>query len=104
MKQIDFINKIVELKAANPDAEIKMCVSNEFADDYGWTAHEITRVELSPYIEIDERIYTDKDSAIEEIYDTVDDGKMSAEELEMAADAFYKENVIIAICVYTDLK
>lgn len=102
MKQIDFINWIVELKAANPDAEIKMCVSNERDCDYIWTAHHITRVELSPYIALDECIYTDKDSAIEEIYDTVDDGKMSDKELEMAADAYYKENVIIAICVYTE--
>lgn len=57
MKQIELVNKIVQLSKENPDAEIKLCVSNDLAADFGWTAHKIKRVELSSWLVINEMCF-----------------------------------------------
>lgn len=105
MTQVEFVQKIMYLAAANPEAEIKVCVDNEFADDYGWTAHKITRVELSEWIPLDERIYTDEDLAKDEILDMLFDaekhGGLSDSEFEAMVDKYYRQHVVDAICIHT---
>lgn len=104
--QIELVNKIVELQKSNPDAEIKICVSNDLADDCGWTVHKISRVSLDNWIEVNEGIFTDEDTAKDEIMDMLYDEipkVHSAKEFNSLVDDYYNKHAITAICVYTSV-
>ncbi len=71
MTQLEYLEKAVQLKRENPGADIHICVaSEEMQLDFGWTAHEISRVELGYwYCPGTEQIYTDVDEVIEKLSD-----------------------------------
>ena len=100
MTQIELVKKIVSLAKENPSAEIKFCVENEFADgEFGWTSHEIVRVELCDWIVVGDTIYTDSDAAKDEIFEMFSDTGTADE--KASVDAYFNHHVIKAICVYT---
>lgn len=103
--QRDFIKEIQKLADDNPKAPIKICVDSEEVLDYGWTAHKITRVELSCWIEFDERIYTDEDIAKDAIGEMLYDSgtkDLSDSDYQTMIDKYFSEHAIEAICVYTN--
>ena len=100
--QLELITEVAALALVNPLAKIKICVDNELADEFGWTAHEIRSVKLTIWIEIDERIYTDEDSARDAIGDMIyDNRKISLNNLDVQIDKYLKDNSITAICIFT---
>lgn len=104
MNQIEFVRKILLLAAKNPKAEIRICVDNEFAAEFGWTSHKIRKVELSVWIELNERIYTDECSAKDEIANLLWDDNEDLNDLEFdrLVDDYFDNNSTDAICVFTE--
>ena len=101
MTQIQLVQRIVDLVAKNPNAEIKICVDGEIAAEFGWTAHKIIRVETSVWIEIRERIFTDESSAKDEIASMLSDVGLNTAEFAASVDEYFNQYAMNAICIYT---
>jgi hypothetical protein len=101
-EQIEFIKEILRLKEENPNAEIKICVDNEFAEDCGWTSHRIKRVELCSWIVIGEHIYTDEDLAKDDLMDELYISDLSTKDSNSLVDMHFSEGAVEAICVFTE--
>ncbi len=105
MKQLELVNKIQALKLENPDALIRICVDNdELTDDHRWTVHEITRVELAAWIELDDTVYTGEHDAKEAIEEMIYDNNkpLEKETFNSLVDEYFSTHCIDAICVYTN--
>ena len=102
--QEEFLKFILQLKAENPEMEVKLCVDNsELCDDAGWTAHKIYRVEIAPFwYRNDERIETDVCTILDELEERVrEDFGFSDVRTKALAEMRYAEEVKYAICVFT---
>jgi hypothetical protein len=102
--QIDHIKAILTLSQENPDAILRFCVDGDAICDYGWTAHTIDRVEFCCWIEVNERIYTEEDSAKDEIGEMIYDKNtknLSDADYDLLIDEYYNNHKIDAICVFT---
>lgn len=102
--QAFFLQYVLELKAENPEMEVKFCVdSSELCDDAGWTTHKICRVEIAPFwYRNDERIETDVCTILDELEERVwEDFGFSGVRTKALAEMRYAEEVKYAICVFT---
>jgi hypothetical protein len=99
--QIEFVREIIELSEKHPSAQIKLCVDGDEVEEYGWTAHEIRRVELLRWVEVNEQIYTDEKSAKYEIQDMLFNSDIHPDELKKQVDDYFEEHAVDAICVFT---
>ena len=62
------IKNLVGLIEEHPDMDVKLMVDNEtLAEGWAYTAHIITRAEVSYYAESDGQVFTDYDDYIEEL-------------------------------------
>ena len=67
-KQIEYLKKSIELSEQHPEMEVIIGVNrDEILDDFVWTRHKITSVEISLYYEQDEKIITDIDEMREDM-------------------------------------
>jgi len=80
--QIELLKEAVKIAEENPTLEIIIAAnSDELLQEYGWTKHQITSVEISQYCEHDDKIITDIDELIENMeYDL--DRDVTEEEAE----------------------
>lgn len=104
MTQLEMVKKIISLAVAHPEAKINFCVDDDFAAEFGWTKHKIKRVGLTTWIEVDERIYTDEDSAKDGIADMLYDGnnrELSQQDFDYLVDEYFRENSTESISVFT---
>jgi len=111
--QEEFLKEILELKAANPDNELKFCVDCDTLDsDYTWMVQKIYKVEVSPWYQEDETIYTGDDD-IKELFENqiLDDDKTFIEiaeentetmtrRIDSMVEKRYAEEVVEVICVF----
>ena len=66
--QREMLAEALRLAKENPEAEIHVCVaSDELLEDYAWTGHVITRVELGWWYVHNERIFTDPAELADEL-------------------------------------
>jgi len=109
--QEELLQDILNLKKENPELEIHFCIScEEMTDEYGWVKQKISRVEIDPWFEADERIMTDKDEILEyfenELIERFEDefygSDIDEDSITEQAQERYDREVIKAICVYTD--
>lgn len=101
--QIEFLKKAIKLKNENPEMDIHFCAcSDELLNDFAWTAHLISKIEINPWLQDDERIYIDEDEIKEYYKDLHADDNITDDELNILIDNLYKENVKDAICIYTN--
>lgn len=98
--QEEFLEEILSLKKENPDYEIQFCIDSEQMLEFGWTAHKIGKVEVSPWWVSGETIYTDEEEILEQIEEKLY-MEYPEEELNNAVKKLYNEEVKTAICVYT---
>jgi hypothetical protein len=98
--QEQFLQEILELKTKNSEMEIHFCVDSDEILDTGWTAHKITKVEISPWFCYDERILTDEDE-IKEHFENMADYELPEKEMEAHIESRYESEVKMAICVFT---
>lgn len=98
--QEEALKLILKLKEENPEFEIHFCIDSDQLLEYGWTAHKISKVEVCPWFEDGERIYTEEEEIIEHFEDFLYNSD-SEKSLEEQIDILYKENVKTAICVHT---
>lgn len=98
--QEQFLQDILDLKQMHPSKEIHFCVDSQEVLDEGWTAHQITKVELSSWFCDDERILVD-DDVITEYFTDMADPELSELELEVHVNNRFMSEVKMAICVYT---
>lgn len=69
MGQRELLTEALRLANENPDAEIHVCAaSDELLEDYAWTGHHISKVELGWWHVDGDRIYTDPDE-LQEVLD-----------------------------------
>lgn len=99
--QEQFLREILELKTNNSEMEIHFCVDSDEILESGWTAHMITKVEVSPWYAEGERIYTDEDEIKEHFEDLLYDEDIGDSELESLVNEMYSQQVKEAICVFT---
>ncbi len=100
--QEEFLQEILDLKKQHPEADIHFCVDSDEILEYGWTAHKITRVEISPWwFDGGERIETDEDVIRDKMKNILFVDGMTDEECKKAVDEQYQKEVKEAICVYT---
>ena len=108
--QEEFLQEILALKAERPELDIHFCVDNEEINpDYSWTAHQITRIEVSPWFDEGEEILTDTEEIMESLENQVFSGKtreeaeaISGEEADAIVNEMYDAQVKQAICVFTN--
>lgn len=98
--QEQFLQEILDLKSKNPEMEIHFCVDSDEILDIGWTAHIITKIEVSPWFCDDERILTDE-YEIKEHFENMADYELPEKEIEAHVEARYESEVKMAICVFT---
>ncbi len=103
--QEEFLKEILELKAANPDKELKFCVDCDTLDgDYGWMVQKIYKVEVSPWYQEDETIYTEDDAIKELFEDQIRDNdtfsEMNEDTIDSMVEKRYAEEVVEVICVF----
>jgi len=64
----DKIKELIKLVSENPEMSVKIMVaSDEMAEDYAYTKHEIKSIKISDWIEYDEKFFTDIDNYIEDV-------------------------------------
>lgn len=108
--QEEFLQEILALKAERPELEIHFCVDNEeICADYSWTAHKITRVEVSPWFDEGEEILCYAEDIMEALENQLFSGKtreeaeaISSEEADAIVNEMYDAQVKQAICVFTN--
>jgi hypothetical protein len=102
--QEDFLNEILKLKSENPELDIKFCVCSEQIYESGWTYHEISKVEVCPWYQEEEEIFTSKGEIIERLTYLIEcemfDDEVTDYEINQIAEERYK-SVKQAICVFT---
>jgi hypothetical protein len=102
--QRELLNELMDLVAANLSLPIRVCASSdELLPDYGWTAMEISRVEISPWYETEDIILTDREEIHADIDNNIADDYQdkSDEEYEKIVQQIYNREVKRVICVYT---
>lgn len=83
-KQRELLNKAVLLAQAYPDVQIHVCVDNdEIAEDFRWTSHHISKVELGEWATYNEKIFVDKSDYFDEV-EWMEDIELTEEELDAA--------------------
>jgi len=102
MTQIEYVNKIIEINKAYPNAEIHfMVASDETEEDYSYTEHKIKDVVLTNWFvkENDESLY-DIDMIIDylELTGQIQDTMSESEITELVAS-----KTVPAIIVYTGI-
>ena len=75
MTNLDFLKKAVSLAEENPELLIHICVDGDEVLEFGWTSHIIHDVKVGYWIRIEGRIFTDLESAIDEIFDNTEENK-----------------------------
>lgn len=102
--QEDLLNEILKMKYLNPELDIKFCVGSEQVYESGWTYHEISRVEICPWYQEEEMIFTDKGGIIQRFIELIEceifDDDVTDYEINQIAEERYK-SVKQAICVFT---
>jgi hypothetical protein len=103
--QEHYLNEILKLKKINPEMEIHFCVDSETVYEFGWTYHEITRVDICPWYEDDEYIHVYKWSIENRIkekeFDSEEYDNIPDSELNRMVEEIYDKIVKQAICVFT---
>lgn len=99
--QIDFIQEIAALHAANPEYEIHFFVRGDETTEFAYTAQLITKVEVAYWYPSGEIIMTDEDEIREQLgYEISEDKSLSENEINnMVNNAF--ASVSLAIVAYT---
>lgn len=99
--QIDFINEIAALHAANPELEIHFCVDSDEVLEFGWTAHRVTGVKVGYWYTSGERIYTSEEEIKDCFaYEIEDDLELESNEIERIVNNRFVD-IPKAILVYT---
>jgi hypothetical protein len=104
--QLELLKLIIELKEKYPDYKIIFCVdNNELTDDYSWTEHELSFVEVSYYYKDTYGhiyIYEDEIKDYFELLlcDTIKDDLLLEKEIQKKFDT----EVSQVICVHTKAK
>jgi hypothetical protein len=101
MKQEDHINRILNLKRANPSMDIHFCMDGDNAYEYGWTPHEITEVKICPWYVVGEQILIDETDIKLSIEEDIDERayRIPGEVMGMVIERYSK--IKKAICVFT---
>lgn len=100
MEQIEFIQKIIDLKKQNPDMDIRFCIdSGDVLDIHRWSYHKIYHVEIRPWYQTGEVIWTNEDDIRTAIADDlITNGYTDDESLiDFGYDRCEK-----AICIFTE--
>ena len=101
--QVEFLEEILKLKKENPDFEIHFCVASEEVVEFEkWTQHEITRVEILPWLENGEKIFINEKDIRDFFVGESDFDCWSKEELDKVVTDRYDAAVKMAICVFTN--
>jgi len=99
--QIDFINEIATLHAANPEYEIHFFVRGDETTEFAYTAQLITKVEVAHWYPDGETIMTDEDEIREQLgYEISEDKSLSENEINNMVDNAFA-SVPLAIIAYT---
>jgi hypothetical protein len=100
--QQEFLQEIIDLASQNPTLPIHFCAASDELDDTSrWTMHKITLVEICPWWELNERIYTDMDEIRETMEDNISDNFTDSADLAATIETWIATAVTQAICVYT---
>jgi hypothetical protein len=84
-KQLQLLKEAVVLIEANPTYEVHVCaVYDEFAPEYHWTNHQITKVEIQWWYTNRERIIVGLDE-IRDHLECVEDRDVTEEEVKSKA-------------------
>lgn len=95
--QLELLKEAVALAEANPEAGIHICAySSELIDDYAWTKHQISSVELDWLYTNDDHIIVGVDNIRDCLDYPKDDDEPGATEAEAIAVSS------LAILIYTD--
>ena len=100
--QIEFIHEVAALHAANPEYEIHFCVDSDESvlDDSSWVAHKITKVEVRPWLIVDEKLIDDAELIWDHFENEFWD-EASGQELKNLIENAVAD-VPLAICIYTN--
>ena len=101
--QVEFLEEILRLKKENPDFDIHFCVASEEVVEFDkWTKHQITRVEVLPWLQNDEKILLAEKDIRDFFVGEADFGYWTKEEMDKFVGDRYAEAVKLAICVFTN--
>jgi hypothetical protein len=101
--QEQFLQETLDLKKENPNLEIVFCTAyDELCDEHAWSCQQIESIQILPWYEYKERIYSDEEDIREKMLDELDedDDTRSDEEMEKLIDEMYTERIKQKICVY----
>jgi len=100
MTQETFLNRILDLKRANPEMEIHFCIDSEEINDAGWTDHKIVNVEIMPWYQEGEEILVYRDHIFDHFTNSLPLDIPADEAVKIVEERFRNE-VKYAICVFT---
>lgn len=101
--QREWLQEVTDLVESNSEMEIHFCVDSEKALEFGWTAHIISKVEISPWFCDDGRIFVDEDQIKNHLEDLhFWNSNLTLEEIKKEVNKLYELKIKKAICVYTD--
>ena len=82
---------------------VEICDVDEVLSEYGWMAQELSNIEISPWYQPNETVFTDEDEIRDDITTDIwdDNQDKSDEEFEKIVREIYDREVKSVICVYT---
>lgn len=100
MNQLETIERILQLKKENPNAEIKICPRNCDSDNGDYKFQSISAIELEFYYSHGDSVYIGEDDILEYFFNELD-YKLSDDEAEEIGKQRFQEFAKLAILIYT---